>query len=84
MVVKGIEVKVGEELAGEVADRDADAIDRWRRGRGDFSWGLGAGCAARTGWGRGARGFENGAVVDDAIDQPKGIGAFDFAADERF
>ena len=57
-MVEGAEVEVGEELAGEVADRDSGR--RWSGGI--YFW----------------------AVVDDAIDQPEGVGAFDFAANQCF
>ena len=55
VVIEGVEVDVGEELAGEIADRDADA----------FWAGL----------------VKGGAVVEDAIEEPEGVGTFDFATD---
>ena len=58
VVIESVQVDVGEKLAGEVADRDADS----------FWAGL----------------VKGGAVVEDAIEEPEGVGAFDFAADEGF
>ncbi len=67
-VVKAAEVDIGEELASEVANGQAFAV-------------LERGEQVITG-----EVFEAGvlliAVVDDEVDEPEGVGAFDFAADD--